>query len=213
MIFLEFDPKFYTTFKNYENYFIFTKRLINDFDLPVNRSFANYDSYENYFYENKVPKRIKVLVKTPKIVLFLIEPKLNAYLCFQENRIQSNRENFDDFIQNESSFLKQECLNRGVYADHLKIWLKEFRINSFLIIDLEEFIEQTTNRLNKLQTFLQLNQQFDYSISNFPLNILNISESTSQFLDEYYIKSNNKLKTLLIKNNLESIPKWLYKIK
>ena len=58
-------------------------RLFNLFDLPINDSFINFDAYEDYFFDIEVPKRIHSLEPYAKIIIFLMEPKLASYSCYQ----------------------------------------------------------------------------------------------------------------------------------
>ena len=53
------------------------------FNLPSNGSFINYEIASNYFDDTKVPKRIKALIKNPKLVGFLINPIERAFLFYE----------------------------------------------------------------------------------------------------------------------------------
>lgn len=53
------------------------------FENPLNSSFKNYEKSANYFDDEKVPKRLRALIKDAKLVAFLMNPAHRAYSWYQ----------------------------------------------------------------------------------------------------------------------------------
>ncbi len=136
---------------------------------------------------------------------------------------------------NKLNKLKERCLDPGNYNKHLKRWLKEFPSKNIFLIDSDLFIKKPYQYLNRLQKFLNLKIFIDYSkklvydekksffcINNDNSSIkknkclgagkgrkyADIDNKSIEFLNEFNLESNRRLKITLQKYDFE-IPNWL----
>jgi hypothetical protein len=63
----------------FKNIFI---RYIDQFNLPIDQNFINYEKSLNYFHDEKVPFRVRSLIKNAKIIVLIRNPVYRAYSLY-----------------------------------------------------------------------------------------------------------------------------------
>jgi hypothetical protein len=61
------------------------ERYLDLFDLPINKSFINFDVSTRYFTDPKVPIRVHTLINEAKIVIAIRDPVERAYSFYLVN--------------------------------------------------------------------------------------------------------------------------------
>ena len=70
-----------TQFFNDWNYFKGLDWYLDLFQLPNEENYINFEKSVTYFHDEKVPKRLKALIKDPKLVAFLMNPVKRTFFC------------------------------------------------------------------------------------------------------------------------------------
>lgn len=132
--------------------------------LTPGRSFRTGEATTRYLSARKVPARVKRLLPDARFVVLLRDPATRAYSHYQHNR-RHDREtrSFADATAAEIAGhaagelrVRPSYLARGVYADQLERWWKEFPRERFLIRQSEEFFATPERVLDDVGAFLGL---------------------------------------------------------
>jgi hypothetical protein len=190
------------------------KGLIGDHQ-PITGEASPY-----YIYHPLVPARIKELLPHIKLIVLLRNPIDRAYSHYHHVlRKGPTLEplTFEQAIQSEESRLRGETqriatdhsylslshqhhsyLNRGIYADQLERWFKQFAIERFLILPAEDLFDQPQSVVYKVFRFLELP---NVEVNNLrPSNqgkYMPMAPETRAYLSEYYRPHNIRLSDLL----------------
>jgi hypothetical protein len=122
------------------------------FKNVLRKEFQTGEATANYFYYPSVPQKIAEALPDIRLILLLRNPVERAYSDYQLT-VRSRRESrsFEEAIddelknpvkvtpENERSLLLVRYLLKGVYADHLAVWLKFFKKEQLLVLKSEEF--------------------------------------------------------------------------
>jgi len=171
----------------------------------------------NYMIFPFVPKRIKNLIPTVKLIAILRNPVDRTYSHYQ-HAIKKNHENLslEDSIKIEEKRLDSEkekifdqkykpyhyryhtYLHKGHYEELLKNWYNEFPKDQILIVDSDKLKKNPKIVLNDIFTFLNLPSfiQINYNnllVGKYP----EMNPSTRNWLIEYFKPHNQKLYKLL----------------
>ena len=152
------------------------------------------------------------------------------------NKIANNNTFFDIMMSNKANLnlykIKERCLDPGNYYKHLKRWLKEFLPKQIYLLDADTLRHEPYKCLNELQKFFELKKFIDYrqilvfderksfycvKKSADKIKCLGsgkgrkypeIDKNSYDYLKQYYLESNTKLKILLERHEY-NIPEWL----
>lgn len=124
-----------------------------------------------YLVDKQVPKRMFKMNPNIKLIVVLRNPVVRAiseYVQSQANKIKFNKRqlNVNDSVQFQQMLYKNQTLNlirtewpivkNGIYYEHIKQWLKYFKIEQFLFVNGEQLIKEPSVELDKVQKFLNL---------------------------------------------------------
>jgi len=140
------------------------------------RKFLTGEATERYLEHPHVAKRLKHLTPNAKIIIILRNPIDRAYSHYNM-RFNSKKEelSFEEAIEKESIRTKNEYelmlndenyysfdyfhhsyLDRSIYVDKIKHWMKIFPKNQFLILQSEPFFKNPDETYQKVLEFLEL---------------------------------------------------------
>lgn len=219
-----------------KNYFKGINWYLNLFQ-ETNGSIINFEKSANYLTDLKVPLRIKNLLNDTKLILILLNPIDRAYSWYQHEKAHNNsialNYTFKEILTINSTnknflSLKEKCLRNGLYYRYLKEWFKYFKTNQFYIIDGNEFKIDPRDDLNKLQQFIGLNESYRVNYTKIlkfnskkgfycsykclgpskGRKYVKLDDESQLFLKNYYKKSNEFLKKILLKYNFK-LPSWI----
>lgn len=168
----------------------------------------------DYMYHPDVPKRILKDFPKTKLIAILRNPTDRAYSHYQYIK-RTGRESltFEEAIDAEPSRINEEkkknvfdgdnirkysYLDRGIYVDQLKHWMKFFPKEQFLIIKNEELDEDINGTMNKIFRFLNVSPKIitdkkRYFVGEYsPMKI-----ETRRKLIEFYKEHNKRLSEFL----------------
>jgi hypothetical protein len=177
-----------------------------------NGKFLTFDDTPFYIYNSIVVKRIKKKFPNAKIIVILRNPIDRAYSNYflGVNGGKEKRE-FEEAIEEEMALinnrnkeelfdekLSETYLGRGLYAEQLKVWFKEFPKDSIKIIKSENFAEKTEDVMNDLFQFLDLPE---YKIGNIEKkNVAKytpMKKETRGKLEKFFLPHNQELYNML----------------
>ena len=167
-----------------------------------------------YLFNSQVPKRIFDTIPNVKIIVVLRNPVDRAYSHYQDLgvRLGGEKRMFDDAIRTELKILKEknyvitdydgnftdrlyQYVTRGIYLDHLKIWMDVYPLKQFLILNTEELENNPAEILNNVFKFLSLpdygkiNFEEKYNVTKYkPMN-----EQSRKLLEEFFKPYNERL--------------------
>jgi hypothetical protein len=139
------------------------------FQHVLRRKFLTGEATANYFYYPSVPEKISRILPGIKLILLLRNPVDRAYSDYHLT-VRSRRESrtFEEAVnnelrdpvratpENERSILLIRYLLKGIYADHLAVWLKLFRREQLLILKSEDFFSEPTASFKGVLSHLEL---------------------------------------------------------
>jgi len=142
----------------------------------INGSFLTGEATPTYIHHPLAAERISKSIPKAKLIVLLRNPVDRAFSSYnmqKKHGIESLT--FQEAIKAEESRLAGEYekmisnpnyysyytqwyayLTRGIYVDQLKVWMKFFPKNQFLIIKSEDFFENEDNIYHQVLTFLNL---------------------------------------------------------
>ena len=161
-----------------------------------------------------------------KIIIVLRNPVDRAYSHYHDLgvRLGEEKRTFDDAIRSELKILEEknyvttdydgnftdrlyQYVVRGIYFDHLKIWMDVYPVKQFLILKTEELEKNPSEILNGVFKFLSLhnydkiNFEEKHNVSKYePMN-----EQSRKMLKEFF-KPHNKNLYKFLKQDFE----WNY---
>tara|TARA_B100001540_G_C15680004_1_gene584353 strand:- start:145 stop:1023 length:879 start_codon:yes stop_codon:yes gene_type:complete len=171
-----------------------------------------------YLFNSLVPKRIFDLLPKIKIIICLRNPVNRAYSHYNDLgvRLGNEKRSFDEAVKSEIESIKEmknlvedskygfddrlyQYVSRGIYLEHLKIWMKTFPKNQFYFVKTEELNKTPEIVLDNIFEFLSLPKfnKIDikkrYNVSKYkPMN-----ETTRDFLNEFFKIHNEHLEEYL----------------
>lgn len=142
------------------------------------RDFITGEASVRYFEHPHTPERIKKMNPNSKFIILLRNPVDRAYSQYNmEVRGKYEQLSFEDAIKQEKDRIQGEFekmqkdnnyysekyfhyayLDRSIYVDKLKRWMKIFPKEQFLIIQSEDFLKNTSEVFNRTLKFLNLPQ-------------------------------------------------------
>ena len=153
-----------------------------------------------------------------KIIVCLRNPVKRAYSHYNDLgvRLGNEKRTFDEAIKDEIKIIEEKKFNitnfeygfedrlyqyvsRGIYLDHLKIWMETFSKEQILIVKTEELNKNPKKVLEKIFEFLSLpnfddiNIKKKYNVSKYePMN-----NSTKELLKTFFKEHNKRLEDYL----------------
>ena len=142
----------------------------------LKKDFLTGEATPRYLDNPHVPGRIKQITPNAKFIALLRNPIDRAYshhnmmfnggdetLSFEDAIKKEEERTHEEFKKMENDgnyysdkYFQQAFLHRGIYVDKLKQWMKVFPKEQFLIIQSEEFFNNTPTEYNKILKFLGL---------------------------------------------------------
>ena len=167
-----------------------------------------------YLFNSQVPKRMFKIIPNVKIIVVLRNPIDRAYSHYHDLGVRLGKEKrtFDDAIQSELKILEEknyvvtdydgdftdrlyQYVTRGIYLDHLKIWMETFHKKQFLILKTEDLENNPTEILSDVFEFLSLpsydkvNFEKKHNVSKYEP----MSDSSRRILKEFFKPYNKNL--------------------
>ena len=202
----------------------FPTKLKKKFSKNVfKKSFLTGEATPLYLFNSQVPKRMFETIPNVKIIVVLRNPVDRAYSHYHDLgvRLGEEKRTFDDAIRSELKILEEknyvttdyngnftdrlyQYVVRGIYLDHLKIWMDVYPVKQFLILKTEELEKNPSEILDSVFKFLSIP---DYDKINFgkkhnvskyePMN-----EQSRKMLKEFF-KPHNKNLYKFLKQDFE----------
>ncbi|XP_076066452.1 N-deacetylase and N-sulfotransferase sfl [Oratosquilla oratoria] len=132
-----------------------------------------FEKSATYFDGELVPRRVKGLLPSSRLVTIIIPPSKRAYSWYHHmrahNDITALNYSFNDVITATDKAprplrdLRNKCLNPGMYAKHIERWLDYFPSTQLSIIDGESLRNNPVDVMNRLQRFLKIRPFFNYT--------------------------------------------------
>lgn len=139
------------------------------FQHVLRRKFLTGEATANYFYYPSVPEKISKILPGIRLILLLRNPVDRAYSDYHLSvRSQKESRTFEEAMndelqspvkatpENERSLLLIRYLLKGMYADHLTVWLEFFRREQLLILKSEDFFREPAASFRKVLNYLEL---------------------------------------------------------
>ena len=202
-----------------------------------------FEKSANYFDSSLAPRRAAALLPKAKLIVILSDPSKRAYSWYQHQRSHNDsaalKRRFSSIItSNDTSnrevrTLRDQCLKPGLYAQHLKRWLRYFKPTQIYTIDGDELVSDPVSVMEGVQEFLGVHPKLDYSRrlkynkqKGFFCQIFNgrsqclgkgkgreypeMDMRAAKYLKGYYRSHNEELFNLL-KQLKYDLPSWLVK--
>jgi len=176
--------------------------------------FLTGESTPLYLFNSQVPRRMFETIPNVKIIVVLRNPVDRAYSHYHDLGVRLGKEKrtFDDAINSQLKILEEknyvttdydgnftdrlyQYVERGIYFDHLKIWMDVYPLKQFLILKTEELEMNPSEILNSVFKFLSLpnydkiNFERKYNVTRYkPMN-----EQLRKILKEFFKPHNEKL--------------------
>jgi hypothetical protein len=195
----------------------FYKSLINF----KNKKFITGEATPTYIHHPLVPQRIFETIPDVKLIVLLRNPIDRAYshhqmevslgfedLPFEEainrepERLEGEKEKMLE-DHNYFSYKRQmySYLSSGIYVEQLRLWMKIFSKDKFLIIKTEDFSEKPKEILKQVFTFLDIQQYELPTYEKFNLGKYSgMTEQIKKRLINYYKPHNAELYKFLGRN-------------
>ncbi|XP_071965907.1 heparan sulfate glucosamine 3-O-sulfotransferase 6-like [Antedon mediterranea] len=120
-----------------------------------------------YFVTEKAPERIYKMSKKVKLILVLRNPVTRAISDYVQTMSKGykNLKDFEDLLFEANGRLSSEwgVIRIGLYAKHIRNWLKVFPLEQILFVNGENLIKNPHEELIRVQTFLGLDIVIDES--------------------------------------------------
>ena len=178
------------------------------------KPFLTGESTPLYLFNSQVPRRMFETIPNVKIIVVLRNPVDRAYSHYHDLGVRLGKEKrtFDDAINSQLKILGEknyvttdydgnftdrlyQYVERGIYFDHLKIWMDVYPLKQFLILKTEELEMNPSEILNSVFKFLSLpnydkiNFERKYNVTRYkPMN-----EQLRKILKEFFKPHNEKL--------------------
>uniref|UniRef100_A0A8C2A9V3 Bifunctional heparan sulfate N-deacetylase/N-sulfotransferase 1 n=1 Tax=Cyprinus carpio TaxID=7962 RepID=A0A8C2A9V3_CYPCA len=213
------------------------------FPLPSNSSSDYYfEKSASYFDSDVAAVRAAALLPRARIITVLSDPVERAYAWYQHQRAHGDpvalKYSFHDVIKASHNapvklqVLQKRCLAPGWYATHLSRWLQHYHHDQILVVDGQTLKTDPATVMQKIQTFLGLENQVDYHKilafdpkKGFWCQLLDggrtkclgkskgqrypdMDKQSQVFLRSYYRDANIQLSKLLYKT-AQVLPGWL----
>ncbi|XP_073777219.1 bifunctional heparan sulfate N-deacetylase/N-sulfotransferase 1 isoform X1 [Danio rerio] len=213
------------------------------FPLPSNSSSEYYfEKSANYFDSDVAALRAAALLPRAKIITVLSDPVDRAYAWYQHQRAHGDpvalKYSFHDVITASHNApvrlqtLQKRSLLPGFYSKHLTRWIQHFHHSQILVVDGQTLKTDPASVLDKIQTFLGLENRVDYHKilafnpkKGFWCQLLDggktkclgrskrqrypdMDTQSQVFLRNYYSDGNIELSKLLYKMG-QTVPGWL----
>ena len=193
----------------------FPTKLKKKFSKNVfKKSFLTGEATPLYLFNSQVPKRMFETIPNVKIIVVLRNPVDRAYSHYHDLgvRLGEEKRTFDDAIRSELKILEEknyvttdydgnftdrlyQYVVRGIYFDHLKIWMDVYPVKQFLILKTEELEKNPSEILNSVFKFLSLhnydkiNFEEKHNVSKYEP----MSDSSRRILKEFFKPCNKSL--------------------
>ena len=167
-----------------------------------------------YLFNSQVPKRMFKIIPNVKIIIVLRNPIDRAYSHYHDLgvRLGGEKRTFGDAIRSELKILEEknyvitdydgnftdrlyQYVVRGIYLDHLKIWMDVYPVKQFLILKTEELEKNPSEILDSVFKFLsipdydKINFEKKHNVSKYePMN-----EQSRKMLKEFFKPHNENL--------------------
>ena len=187
--------------------------------LTHNEIMISGDSTPRYIDHPLVPNRINKLTPNAKFIVMLRNPIDRAFSHYNMN-IKHKYEtlSFEDAIKNEPDRINGELdmmektgkvsykyylyayLDRGIYVERLKQWMKIFPKENFFIIRSEDFFEDPSGYYHKTLEFLNLSK---FELDKYGThmggryNDTQIESKTRKKLESFFKPHNDELNSFL----------------
>lgn len=151
-----------------------------------------------YFWKNKCLERIlRHCPKTRFILIFRDPVKRIVSEYLRRTSRGKEKESFEKAILRANT--KNAYLNAGCYVSHLERWLRYFPESQFKILILEDLINNPEDEVNKVFTFLKLNEYKlpTYKQYNSTKKKLEVKPEVIERLKAFYAPYNKKLEAYL----------------
>ena len=142
----------------------------------------------SYLFYEKVPKKIFKYNSRSKVIIMLRNPSDRAYSHYlMDKRLGFVRESFENIVHKKSThknsaLFYQQYIELGQYAFQIKNYFDVFSKKNILIIDYDDFIYKSSEVMNKVCVFL---------------NVENRSFSNTNKVYNKYTNASNKLVKVL----------------
>lgn len=142
----------------------------------------------SYLFYEKVPKKIFKYNSRSKVIIMLRNPSDRAYSHYlMDKRLGFVRESFENIVHKKSihknsALFYQQYIELGQYAHQIKNYFDVFSKKNILIINYDDFIDNSSEVLYKVYVFL---------------NVKNRSFSNTNKIYNKYTKPSNKLVKVL----------------
>lgn len=142
----------------------------------------------SYLFYEKVPKKIFKYNSRSKVIIMLRNPSDRAYSHYlMDKRLGFVRESFENIVHKKSThknsaLFYQQYIELGQYAFQIKNYFDVFSKKNILIIDYDDFIYKSSEVMNKVCVFLNVENR---SFSN-----------TNKVYNKYTNPSNKLVKVL-----------------
>lgn len=178
-----------------------------------NSSVLTGESTPAYLFHPEVPKRVKSLIPTIKLIVLLRDPIERAYSAFKMGQrmgidpLKTFQKAIDRELSWEQKGLHKDYtkarhnlayLARSNYAQQIQHWLTFFPKEQFLFLKSESFFENAENSIIKVNQFLQLSDFLpqDLKPKNTSANS-SIDSKIKESLKQYFFDQNEQLVELL----------------
>ena len=167
------EPNFFSS-KEVESLFYNSKCIddSNDYHklFSIEKRQVRGEASVSYLYYEHVPKRIYDYNSEAKIIIMLREPIERAFSHYlMDCRLGFCSEKLEDIVANPQSYPQyfQQYLELGNYYSQIKRYRDIFGKEQLLVIFYEDFKTNTEKVMNRVFSFLEIEQQeIDLSIKN-----------------------------------------------
>lgn len=179
------------------------------------KAFMTGEATVRYLDHPHTPRRIKKLTPNAKFIILLRDPVDRAYSQYSYS-VYGKHETlpFEDAIKKEKERITPEYekikkdenfssdnyfyfsyLERGIYVDKLKHWMKIFPKEQFLILHSKDLFENTSDVFKQVLDFLGLPEWYPpkYKIRGIVNKMPPMQSSTRQELVEFFRPHNERL--------------------
>jgi len=192
-------------------------------NFPIRKKhYLYYEGTTHYLFNPNCALRVSEILPNCKFIVLLRNPVSRAFSSYK-HQVRAGREklSFEDAVSKEKERLKGEkdkliadknyfsynyqhfsYLERGKYAEQIKIWFKYFPKSSFLFLKSEEFYRDTQKSLEEVCEFLEIKKiKFNVKkkFNSVPYNE-KISDDVKHELEKFFKSHNEELKKLIGKS-------------
>lgn len=192
-----------------------------EFEKKQKTKFLTGEASTQYYWYPHVAKRVKKVLPNIKLIMLMRNPIDRSFSQYQME-VQHGHEklSFEEAIKNEKNRTENEhkkmltdesyfspkytmyaYIEKSLYINYVKNWLKFFSKENFLFIQSETFYKQPLTIVNKIFEFLELPiMSVDTSKILKKYTIQTINPETRKRLAEYFKPFNEKLYSLIGEN-------------